>query len=213
MLITKFGHACLLVEENRVRVLIDPGGEEYCAIPENLEDLSVILITHEHQDHYNVERIRKILEHNKSAQIVTNTAVGKKLKESKLDFQVIEDGQSITIHGLSIEGEGELHAVLHEEWPRCANTGYRIGGRLFHPGDSLELPKLPVEIIALPVGGPWMSIGMGIEYARAVKPKIAFPIHDGGLKNIGTTSRLPTELLPKSGIDVRILEIGKEYQF
>ena len=211
MKITKYGHACLLVEEAGVRVLIDPG--EYSVLPDSLSDVALILITHEHEDHYQLGTIEQVLKRSQGGQIITNSAVGKKLLAAGVDHQVIEGGQSITVHGLTIEGEGELHAVLHDEWPRCANTGYRIGGRLFHPGDSLELPTLPVEILALPVAGPWMYVGMGIDYARAVAPKVAFPIHDGMLKKLTSTNRLPLELLPKSGVEVKILEIGQEYEF
>lgn len=212
MKITKFGHACLLVEEKGVRALIDPSND-YASVPDNLDELSVVIITHEHSDHYNLELLAQILKLNPQAQVVTNSAVGAKLREASFDFHVIEDGQSITIAGLTIEGEGELHAELHSEWPRCANTGYRIGGKLFHPGDSLEMPIFPVEILALPMAGPWMYTGMGIEFARAVKPKVAFPIHDGMLKKLGTTNAMPEKLLPKSGIEVKILEIGKGYEF
>ncbi|MBI5138171.1 MAG: MBL fold metallo-hydrolase [Candidatus Vogelbacteria bacterium] len=212
MKITKFGHSCLLVEEKGVRALIDPSND-YATVPDNLKDISVIIVTHEHSDHYSLELMAQLLRQNQDAQVVTNSAVGVKLSEASIDFHLVENGQSIKISGLMIEGEGELHAELHHEWPRCANTGYRIGGRLFHPGDSLEVPKLPVEILALPMAGPWMYTGMGIEFARAVKPKNAFPIHDGMLKKLGSTNVMPEKLLPKSGIEVKILDLHKEYEF
>ncbi len=211
MKITKFGHSCLLVEEQGVRLLFDPG--EYSVFPSNLAELDAVLITHEHKDHYGHDTLVELLKRSPRAQVITNHAVGAKLETFGIPFQVIEDGQGLKIGTVDIEGEGEIHAVLHKEWPRCVNTGYRIGKRLFHPGDSLEIPKLPVEILALPVAGPWIYIGMAIDYAREIKPKVVFPIHDGILKKVGTTDILPKELLPKSGIEVRILEINQEYEF
>ncbi len=172
-----------------MRLLFDPG--EYSTLPTNLGELDAVVITHEHSDHYTHEQLVEVLRQSPGAQVITNHEVGAKLHVYGIPFQMIEDGQGMKIGTVSIDGEGELHASLHADWPRCANTGYRIAKRLFHPGDSLELPKFPVEILALPVAGPWMYIGMGIEYARAVKPKITFPIHDGGLKKIGSTDRLP----------------------
>jgi len=211
MKITKFGHSCLLVEEDGVRLLIDPGN--YSTIPENLEQLDAIIITHEHQDHYTPDILKKLLDSNKDAQVITNSGVGKKLDEVGIAYQVIEDGQGIKIGKVEIEGEGHMHALIHADWPRCQNTGYIIGGKLFHPGDSFDtIPARLVEILALPVSSPWGTLGGAIDFARMIKPKLTFPIHDANLKWPGVIHRLPQELMVKSGIDFKILEEGIEYE-
>ncbi len=212
MKITKFGHACLLVEEDGVRILIDPGS--YSTLPENLENLDVILVTHEHADHYTPEILKKLLDTNKDAQVITNSGVGAQLDKAGIAYQVIEDGQGIKIGKVEIEGEGHTHALVHASIPRCANTGYHIAGKLFHPGDSFgTVPTRPVEILALPVVAPWCTLSDAIEYGKKVKPKKAFPIHDGNLKIPGFTHQLPKEILSKEGIEFSVLELGKEYDF
>lgn len=211
MKITKFGHACLLVEEEGVRLLIDPGS--YSVLPENLDALDAVIITHTHDDHYTPEILKKILDNNKEAQVITNSEVGAELDKLGVAYQVIEDGQGIKIGKVEIEGEGTKHAFIHGTFPTCHNTGYFIAGKLFHPGDSLYVPNRPVEILALPVIGPWVRIGEAVDYALAVRPKKSFAIHDANIKKPGAAHRVPTDVLTKAGIDFQILEDGKEYNF
>ncbi|MBI2482042.1 MAG: hypothetical protein HYV76_00515 [Candidatus Vogelbacteria bacterium] len=53
-----------------------------------------------------------------------------------------------------------------------------------------------------------------MEYALEVKPRVAFPVHDGGLvKAIGITKRLPEIFLPQAGIEFVYLELGQEREF
>ena len=58
----------------------------------------------------------------------------------------------------------------------------------------------PVEILALPVAGPWMKIADAIEYAKLIKPKVCFPVHDGQLRFLGPVHKLPETILPPLGI-------------
>ena len=61
MKITKFPQSCLLIETKGKRILIDPGilkyKEEYFDIWNNVD---IILITHKHPDHCNVEVLKKL---------------------------------------------------------------------------------------------------------------------------------------------------------
>ena len=67
-----------------------------------------------------------------------------------------------------------------------------------------------VEILALPVAGPWTNIKNVIKYALEVKPKFCFPIHDGMLKSFGASHRIPTLVLEKKGIIFKNLGENKE---
>jgi L-ascorbate metabolism protein UlaG (beta-lactamase superfamily) len=83
------------------------------------------------------------------------------------------------------------------------NTGFYIDETLFYPGDSFHNPKKDITILALPVAGPWMKLEEAIEYAKLIKPKVVFPVHDGMLRQehqLGPTRRLPTLLLEPLGI-------------
>ena len=206
MRITKFGHSCLLVEEADARILIDPGA--WSTLPEDLQNINAILITHEHPDHMGVEWLKKILPNNPQAVIYTNKGVGEKLKEANINFKILEDGQSVSLAGVSVEAFGKDHAIIYSGLQHWDNTGFLLANKLFHPGDSLYIPPKPVEVLALPVCAPWGKMSEMIDYAKTIKPKLAFPIHDGMLKITGPFHKMPENFLPPAGIEWRIIESG-----
>lgn len=138
MHITKFGHSCLLVEEKRVRVLIDPGG--YSTLQNEVKDIDLILITHEHQDHLDMESLKTILRSSPEAKIVTNGGVGEMLTGEGIEFQQMGDGESVTVKDVLIEAFGKDHAVIHSTIPVIQNTGFFIADRFFYPGDAFVRP-------------------------------------------------------------------------
>jgi L-ascorbate metabolism protein UlaG (beta-lactamase superfamily) len=176
MNITKYAHACLLIEKGGVKVLIDPGS--WNALPD-ATGVSAILITHEHQDHCDPVQIKALLTANPDAQVITHAAVAQKLAaEGITEVLAIEPGTPLEVNGLAIESFGTEHAAIYKTSP-CRNTGFLVGEELFIPGDALhDLPNKPVRILALPTGGPWMKIEEAIDYAKAIAPVVAFPIHD-----------------------------------
>jgi hypothetical protein len=54
-----------------------------------------------------------------------------------------------------------------------------------HPGDSLFVPEEKVDVLAMPTMAPWMKISEAIDYLRAVKPRLSFPIHNALLVEAG----------------------------
>ncbi len=104
--------------------------------------------------------------------------MGAKLDAEQIKWERVGGGEKSDMHGTVIEGFGHRHAVIYEEWGETENTGYFIDNRLFYPGDSFTDPKRGVEILALPVAGPWMKLSEAIDYAAAQKPKVCFPVHD-----------------------------------
>src|SRR3989338_3114277 len=176
MKITKFSHSCLLIETKGVKILTDLGS--YTEIP-TVSDLDVILISHEHGDHFDIEKLKVLLSQNPNMKIITHAAVGAKLAEANILYTEIKHGEKIEIKNVSIESCGIHHAIIYGDTSPCRNSGYFIAGRLFMPGDSFnDVPPKPVEILALPTGGPWAKISESIDYAKKIQPKIAFNIHD-----------------------------------
>jgi L-ascorbate metabolism protein UlaG (beta-lactamase superfamily) len=212
MKVTKIGHACLLIEEGNAHILIDPGS--YNPMPE-VENLDAVLITHEHQDHLDVPMLKAVLEKNPKAVVVTVAEVAKKLEEEGIPSRVIEDGGMMEIAGVSVQSQGKEHAHIYGDMPKCQNTGFLIAGRLYHPGDSFHMPTAPVEILALPVGGPWMKIGEAIDYALAVKPRVVFPMHDAMFhpERSGTSRRFPQMILEPADIEFRDMNEGSVEEF
>ncbi len=211
MTITKFGHCCLLVKENGLRILTDPG--TYSTSQNEARDVNVVLITHEHPDHYHIDSVKSVMKNNPAAKIITNSAVRALLEKEGITSVVLEDGQETIEKGISIEGIGNIHAVIYPTLPRVQNTGYFIANRFFYPGDALTNPQRPVEILAVPIAGPWMRMSEGIDYAKELKPKICFPVHDGGLKNPGLVHRIPKMILDPLGIEFAVIKPDTSREF
>ncbi|MBI4023099.1 MBL fold metallo-hydrolase [Candidatus Berkelbacteria bacterium] len=211
MTITKLGHCCLLIETDTKRILTDPGIFT-TAEQEAVEQLDAVLITHEHADHLHVESLKRVLAKNPNARVITNAAVGKILAAAGIAFEAIEQRQSTDVNGVSIEGFGDEHAEIYRDYKLVRNTGYMIHDRFFYPGDAFTNPGKPVEILALPVAGPWMRIKEAIDYALALKPTLAFPVHDGILSSVGSAHTAPEEFLGEAGIEFMIPELGTPFE-
>lgn len=211
MKITKYGHCCLLIEEGGSRVLTDPGS--YSEGFEAVRNLDLVLITHEHGDHFHLESLKAVLAANPQAKVITNSAVGSLMAKEAMAFEVLEHGQSRKDKNILIEGFGAEHAVIYPTIPNVMNTGYFIGNKLFYPGDAFTNPEKPIDILALPVAGPWMKISEAIDYAKLLKPKMWFPVHDGILKRPGLSFGAPSAILPPLGMPGQALENGKETEF
>lgn len=212
MKITKLGHCCLLIEIRGIRFLTDPGS--YTTEQNIVKDINYIVISHEHSDHLHIESLKIVLENNPQAKIICNSGVGKILEKEAIDYKNISDGNSLDFDGVTISGYGTKHAPIYKDYEQVENTGYMFDNKLFYPGDSFHNPGISVDILAFPVTGPWCTIAQSVNYALEIKPRIAFPVHDGNLKRQnGITVRLPNIELPKSGIKFIALELGKQTQF
>jgi len=211
MRITKLGHCCLVIEEAGVRVMTDPGA--WSTLQSEAKDINYVFITHEHQDHLHIESLKTVLKNNPAAKVVTNRSVGKLLEKEGISFELLEHGDAREFVGVHVEGCGEKHEVIYESFGQVQNTGYFFAKRFFYPGDAFTHPKRPVEILALPVCGPWMKISDALEYAKALKPKHAFPVHDGMLKIHGPFHAIPQALLQKEGIVFEPLREGDSKEF
>jgi L-ascorbate metabolism protein UlaG (beta-lactamase superfamily) len=213
MKITKYGHCCLLIEEEGLKILTDPGS--YCATP-TITEIDVLLITHEHQDHCHVDAIKEILKANPAIKIISHESVENILSKEGIVVQKIKDGEEIIEKGIPIQSFGSKHACLHHEIPLIQNTGFYINKKLYYPGDSFHNPKQNIEILALPVAGPWMKIEEAIEYAKEVKPRIVFPVHDGMIiqdHRLEPTRRIPKMILEPLNISYVDMREGSSEEF
>ena len=206
MRITKFGHSCLLIEEGGAIILVDPGS--YSTGQDEAQGIDAILITHEHQHHLSLDSLKKVIANNPDAKIFTQSAVGKLLDDASIPYTRLEDGGQAEVKGVSIRGIGTDHAIIHDSIPVVRNTGYLVANKFFYPGDMFTVPKEPVDILALPVSAPWMRVGEAIDYARAVKARVSFPVHDGMLREPGFMHGLVQKVLASFGISFVPLQAG-----
>jgi L-ascorbate metabolism protein UlaG (beta-lactamase superfamily) len=208
MKIKKLGHCCLVIDINGTRILTDPGS--FSTGQDEEKNISAVLITHEHQDHLHIDSIKAILKNNPDVIIITNTAVGKILESEGIKYTKVENEESYNLNGIKINGFGTIHAEIYGDYGRVQNTGYTVN-EFCIPGDAFEMPHEKVEILALPVAGPWMRVKDAIDYAKALKPRVVFPVHDAILAPVAAfVPKMLEHFLSESGIKTKAMELGKE---
>ncbi|MHC5794788.1 MBL fold metallo-hydrolase [Lacisediminihabitans sp. FW035] len=201
MRITHYGHACVLVETARARILIDPG--TLSTGFEGLRDLDAVLITHNHDDHLDLPRVTELLAHNPGAIVLADPE-----SADSLPARAVGQGDRIEAGGTIIEVIGESHAPVFENFPGSANVAYLLDdGAFFHPGDSFELPEVPVDVLALPISGPWIKLGEAIGYLRAIAPRVVLPIHEAAWADLGMPHSMIRNFTPE-GTEFTPLERG-----
>lgn len=176
MKITKYGQCCLLIEVEGKRILTDPG--RFSVSQNEVCDIDLILITHEHADHLHAESLNTILQNNPEALVVTNGSVGKILDGLGIKYEILDGNDKAEKLGVELEAYDGKHAEIYKEYGQVQNTGYFIANKLFYPGDAYTEPNMDVEILALPIAGPWCCSADAIAYALRVNPKKVFPVHD-----------------------------------
>ncbi len=174
---------------------MDPGS--FSTAQNDLKDIDLVLITHDHGDHVDVGSVKAIMANNPQAEIITNSAVQALLEKEGIKSEVLAHGETVTKKGITLEAIGEKHAILINSMPQSDNVGFLINGRLFYPGDALTLPGKPIEILALPAAAPWAKLSEIVDYALAVKPKVAFPVHDSILAHPGMMQAMFAPLFEK----------------
>ena len=176
MRILKFGHACVRVEHDGAAVVIDPGVFTEVGA---LDGADAVLVTHEHVDHYLPDNLRAT-----DAPVFTIEAVAAKIREEAPEVAervtVVRPGEEFEA-GLPVRAVGELHAVIHPEFPRFHNSGYLLTAgteKVYHPGDALTAPDEDIDLLCVPVSAPWLKTSEAIDFARAVKAPRNLAIHD-----------------------------------
>ncbi len=177
MRITKFGHACVRLEHDGRVVVVDPGVFTDVGA---VDGAGAVLITHEHADHYALDRLAAT-----DAPIFTIEAVAARIREESPEVAervtVVAPGQSFEAAGLPVRTVGELHAVIHPEFPRFDNSGYVVtlgDATVYHPGDALTGPGGPVDVLLAPVSAPWLKVSEALDFVREVGAPRSLGIHD-----------------------------------
>ncbi|HEY6737070.1 MAG TPA: MBL fold metallo-hydrolase [Candidatus Saccharimonadia bacterium] len=207
MKISKFGHSCVLIEEGKARILLDPGA--FSSGFEGLEQLDAILITHSHPDHFVPENLKQLLAHNPQAQVIADeTSAAELAKAGRTPVRAAHDGDAFEVAGVSVRVRGTEHAQIHPKLPTIPNVGYFVADRFFYPGDNFTQPGEPVEILGLPLGAPWSKVSEVIDYTLAVRPQIAIPMHDAVLAMPDMHINLVNGFAKPENIELRVVANG-----
>jgi L-ascorbate metabolism protein UlaG (beta-lactamase superfamily) len=187
----------VLIEIGTVRLLLDPG--VYSTGFEKLTGLDAILVTHQHPDHLDLDRLPDVLAANPAAELLVDAGSAPSLDRAGIAYQVVGPGQRLELASVRVEVIGGEHGMIHPDIPVVPNNGYLIdgdGGTILHPGDSFTRPECPVDLLLLPTAAPWLKISEAVDYLRAVSPTLAVPIHQAILAKPEKYHGLLRELAP-----------------
>jgi glyoxylase-like metal-dependent hydrolase (beta-lactamase superfamily II) len=181
MQITKYEHACVVIQEDGKKLVIDPGN--MTTTFGQLEAIVAVVVTHQHGDHFDKNHLEAIIQANPDVQIFMPHDAAAQWNDPHVT--PVTGGEEKLVHPFTLKFYGELHALHHESLPRPENVGVLVNDTLYHPGDSFTLPETEVPVLALPGSAPWLKVGEAIDFLTAVHPGKCFIIHDAVLSEKG----------------------------
>jgi L-ascorbate metabolism protein UlaG (beta-lactamase superfamily) len=206
--ITFLSNTGFLIESGDAKILIDalymaswPGVN----LPDNLvqqiidgeppfDDIDLVLVTHEHSDHFSAELTSGFLENNPDTILVSNQAVvdelfaeNNSLEERSIAVQLSEDG-SAQFNAADIDLE--IFHISHGV-PGLLNLGFLIdlpGGTVFHSGDmsaddvsvldlqTYGLPEKRLDLALLPYY-LFLDEAWGEHLSEGINARYLIPMH------------------------------------
>jgi L-ascorbate metabolism protein UlaG (beta-lactamase superfamily) len=204
------GHSGFRISIGGRRIYIDP-----YRIPAGAPKAELILVTHDHYDHFSPQDIEAISTWD--TVVIAPARVAERLAGRVHSIAPGEEIEPESLRGVYVRAvpayntskRGPDGQVFH---PRAAGgVGYDVnvrGERLYHAGDTDVIPEMDavagVDVALLPVSGTYvMTAREAAEAARRIQPRVAVPMHWGG--NIGTREDAE-EFERGAPVEVRILE-------
>lgn len=173
--------------KNAKTVYIDP------YVMEAGEKAGILLISHEHFDHFSPGIIKKIVTSNTT--IITTPAVKRQLSGTKAkEIRAVKPGGKTIVEDVLVEtvpaynvnkfrSPGEPFHSKQEEMLGFIVTMNAV--RIYHAGDTDSIPEmegLNIDIACLPVSGTYvMTAEEAAESTKRIKPKVAIPMHYGSV--------------------------------
>lgn len=205
LVITFVGHASLAFSFAGSIIHVDPFSRvaDYSELP----DADIILVTHEHMDHLDVNAIGEIIKDE------TVTVLTRGCLEKGTDGTVMANGDTLVVGGIGIVAVPAYNIVNKRGngqpyHPKGSGNGYILdfaGTRVYIAGDTEIIPEMKeiegVDTAFLPMNLPYtMTPEMTAEAAKLLGPSILYPYHYGDTE----TARLVELLEDSPEIEVRI---------
>ena len=171
-------HSSIKISKEKI-IYVDP-----FKIKKDKNDADIVLVTHDHYDHFSPEDIEKII--NNETIIVAPKTV--KALSKMRNTVLVEPNNVYEVKGIKIEtiSAYNVNKQFHQkdnQW-----VGYIIEidkTRYYIAGDTDVTPEnkqVNCDVAFIPVGGTYtMNYTEAAELANAIKPKIVVPTHYGDI--------------------------------
>ncbi|RST86254.1 MBL fold metallo-hydrolase [Aquibium carbonis] len=177
-------HASFVMTTPSMVIYCDPVGEPAAYAAHPAPDL--ILITHEHGDHYNADTLAALVVDN--TRLVTNPAVYDMLSDDlKAKATAIANGETTTVDGMEIEAIPAYNTTEERlrYHPKGRDNGYVMaidGRRVYIAGDTEDIPEMraltDIYIAFVPMNLPFtMDVDQAASAVAEFKPAYVYPYH------------------------------------
>jgi len=176
-------HASIHIEYEGKNIYIDPVGKlepqtDFSLYPK----ANILLITHEHFDHYDALAIPKLC--SPATAVYTNKSVNGMIHRGL----ILNNGDSIAYaDDIKIWAVPAYNTTAGREQyhPKGRDNGYILsldGLRIYIAGDTEDIPEMAalkdIDIAFLPCNQPYtMTVDQLIKAAKTIMPKVLFPYH------------------------------------
>ena len=171
-------HSSIKITKEKT-IYIDP-----FKIEKESRDADIILITHDHYDHYSPEDIEKVAT-NETIIVAPKTV--KALSRMK-NVILVEPNNTYKVEGIKIETipSYNINKQFHPKENQWVGYIIEIGGiRYYIAGDTDITPEnkqVKCDVAFIPVGGMYtMNYEEAASFANIIKPQIAIPTHYGSI--------------------------------
>jgi len=177
--ITPLHHASVLLEWGDLVIYVDPSSYRGKISYEGMPKADLILITHEHFDHYD-ENVISLLEKESTEFIIPPSL------EGNIEGTVLSYWESVDFRGIEIKAVPAYN--LNKEYHlKGFGNGYllEIGSKqIYFAGDTDCIPEMlnlaGIDIAFIPMREPYtMNLREAAECIRLFQPKIVYPYHHG----------------------------------
>jgi L-ascorbate metabolism protein UlaG (beta-lactamase superfamily) len=158
----------------------------------------IILITHDHYDHFSKEDIDKVC--TDDTVIVTNKTVATSLKGP---VRTVEAGAKVTVKEVEIEVVPAYNTNKQFHPKSAGGLGFIIemgGEKIYHAGDTDLIPEMEnihCDIALLPVSGTYvMTAEEAVNAAKKINPRLCIPMHYGDIVGSEKDAQRFKELCP-----------------
>lgn len=195
MQVTWLGQAGLLFEDDNIKIIIDPYLSDSVAkinprnkrkIPVNEDFLkirpNVIILTHNHLDHLDMETLNNYLDNEDTIQILSPYSAWQEVRQfgKNHNYILFNRHTEVTVNGVNFKAVKAEHSDI-------SGIGVIIGDRYYITGDTLyntdifkDVPE-NLDTVFLPINGAGNNMNMtdAKRFAEKVNAKKVIPVHWG----------------------------------